>query len=315
MELLRYTAFSRSRDGGNPAGVVLDARGCDSEAMLAIAREVGFSETAFLFPVANAEFVARYFSPRAEVPFCGHATIAAAVAYAERHGTGALTLHTQSGRVTVTTQRSPDGTLAATLTSVPPRVADLPEQDLAALLRSLRWTAAELDPRLPPRVAFAGAWHPILAASEPTRLAELDYDFDALTTLMDARGWTTVDLVWRASDHIFHCRNPFPPGGVVEDPATGAAAAAFGGYLRHLALLPTPTTISVLQGADLDRPSQLSVHIPADPRTGISVTGNAVSLVDTGERLSAETGPPASHNDTHTSSHNHTTTTTTKRSK
>ena len=103
MEVLRYTAFSQDPTGGNPAGVVLDASGADSDAMQEVAAEVGYSETAFLFPLTDDEFVVRYFSPEAEVSFCGHATIATAVAHAERRGPGALTLHTRSGRVDVVT--------------------------------------------------------------------------------------------------------------------------------------------------------------------------------------------------------------------
>ncbi len=48
-------------------------------------------------------------------------------------------------------------------------------------------------------------------------------------------GWTTVDLVWREGPSSFHARNPFPVGGVVEDPATGAAAAALGASCATLA--------------------------------------------------------------------------------
>jgi PhzF family phenazine biosynthesis protein len=95
---------------------------------------------------------------------------------------------------------------------------------------------------------------------------------------MHERGWTTVDLVWRAGPTTFSARNPFPPGGVVEDPATGAAAAALGGYLRDLALVDLPATVTVLQGADMGRPSVLTVDVPADPAAGIAVTGSAVAL-------------------------------------
>ena len=102
-EVLRYAAFPAGDAGGNPAGVVLDARGMTDEEMLAVAAEVGFSETAFLFPAASSagrmygvsEAQVRYFSPLAEVPFCGHATIATAVAHAERHGAGRLDLVTR----------------------------------------------------------------------------------------------------------------------------------------------------------------------------------------------------------------------------
>jgi PhzF family phenazine biosynthesis protein len=101
---------------------------------------------------------------------------------------------------------------------------------------------------------------------------------DALALLMAQRDWTTIDLVWRESSHVFHARNPFPPGGVIEDPATGAAAAAFGGYLRERQLVTPPSTVTVHQGEDLGRPSLLTVGIPPEPGTGIEVTGTAVGL-------------------------------------
>ncbi|GAA1641879.1 PhzF family phenazine biosynthesis protein [Catellatospora bangladeshensis] len=277
MEILRYAAFSTDPKGGNPAGVVLDATGLDSAAMLRIAADVGYSETAFLVARGGGRFGVRYFSPLAEVPFCGHATIAAAVAYAERHGTGPLVFDTPAGTVEVLTAHAGD-TVTATLTSVAPRTAPLPEDDLAELLAALGWTAEDLDPALPPRIAFAGVWHPVIAAGSRARLADLDYDFAALGELMARRGWTTVDLVWRESAEVFHARNPFPPGGVVEDPATGAAAAAFGGYLRELGLVDTPATVTVHQGADMGRPSLLTVGIGAGEGTGIAVSGGGVAL-------------------------------------
>ncbi|MEU1316217.1 PhzF family phenazine biosynthesis protein [Streptomyces tibetensis] len=278
MEILRYVAFSTDPEGGNPAGVVLDASGADDAAMLATAAEVGYSETAFVVDSGEGPLDVRYFSPLAEVPFCGHATIATAVAHAERHGTGRLLLRTPAGPVTVTTDRAADGSLVATLVSVAPRSVPLEEGDLAELLTILGWSAGDLDPALPPRVAFAGAWHPVIAAASRERLADLDYDMAALTALMARRDWTTIDLVWRESPTVFHARNPFPPGGVVEDPATGAAAAAFGGYLREFGLVPTPATLTIHQGADLGRPSTITVTVPAEPDRGIGVTGTAVRL-------------------------------------
>ncbi|MFI8889206.1 PhzF family phenazine biosynthesis protein [Streptomyces paradoxus] len=278
MEILRYVAFSTDPEGGNPAGVVLDASGADDTAMLATAAEVGYSETAFAVKAGDGSLDVRYFSPLAEVPFCGHATIATAVAHAERHGTGQLLLRTAAGPVTVTTDLAADGTLVATLVSVAPRTVPLDEADSAELLAILGWSAGDLDPALPPRVAYAGAWHPVIAAATRDRLADLDYDMAALTALMARRDWTTVDLVWRESPTVFHARNPFPPGGVVEDPATGAAAAAFGGYLRELELAPTPTTLTIHQGADMGRPSTITVTVPSDPHSGIGVAGTAVRI-------------------------------------
>ncbi|MFE9221270.1 PhzF family phenazine biosynthesis protein [Streptomyces lavendulae] len=278
MDLLRYVAFSTDPRGGNPAGVVLDATGLDEVTMAATAAEVGYSETAFVVPRRDGAFDIRYFSPKNEVPFCGHATIATAVAHARLHGAGDLLLHTQAGPVPVTTSVGPDGAVTATLVSVEPRTEALAEADLAELLAALRWSPADLDPALPPRAAYAGAWHPVIAAASRERLADLDYDRAALADLMARRDWTTITLVRRESESVFHARNPFPPGGVVEDPATGAAAAALGGYLRALGLIGTPARLTVHQGADMGRPSLITVGVPADPAAGIEVTGTAVPI-------------------------------------
>ena len=93
MDVLRYVAFSDRPDGGNPAGVVLDASGLSEAEMLGIAADVGYSETAFL----DGDDI-RYFSPLAEVPFCGHATIATRVAIAERRGPGEIVLARAAAR-------------------------------------------------------------------------------------------------------------------------------------------------------------------------------------------------------------------------
>lgn len=278
MELLRYVAFSEHVDGGNPAGVVFDAEGISVERMLAIAAEVGYSETAFVTERADRTLSVRYFSPKVEVPFCGHATIATAVAFADAHGHGDLLMRTPAGPIEVSTRANSAGFTVATLVSVPPRVEAMDDGLLDELLPILGWSPADLDPGLPPRVADAGASHPIIAAATRERLADLTYDFPVLAELMARAGWTTIDLVWRESADVFHARNPFPPGGVVEDPATGAAAAAFGGYLRALKLLALPAVVTVYQGHDMGRPSSITVSIPEDPSSGISVTGTAVAL-------------------------------------
>ncbi|WP_282701651.1 PhzF family phenazine biosynthesis isomerase [Streptomyces sp. CC219B] len=282
LDVLRYSAFTPGTtvpDGGNPAGVVLDASGLDDTAMLSVAAEVGYSETAFVTARddSRGRFRVRYFSPLTEVPFCGHATVATAVALAERIGPGELLFETPAGEIPVSTATDADGVVRATLTSVPTRSRPATSEELDAALAALGWERGDLDPELPPHVAFGGAEHLVLAAATRARLADLAYDFEGLAEVMRRHGWTTVQLVWRESAERFHARDPFPVGGVVEDPATGAAAAALGGYLRTLGLVPEPVTIAVRQGEDMGRPSELLVGIdPADPR--VRVTGRAQSI-------------------------------------
>jgi PhzF family phenazine biosynthesis protein len=277
-EPLELTAFSADPAGGNPAGVVLDARELSAEAMLATAARLGYSETAFATVRADGSYDVRYFSPLAEVPFCGHATIATGVALAQRDGAGELVFHTLAGMVPVQTSVDADGVVTATLTSVVPRVDPAPLELVDAALTALGWAPGELDPQLPPRIAYAGARHLVLAAASRERLADLDYDFDGLLAAMTAHDLTTVDLVWREDATTFHARNPFPVGGIVEDPATGAAAAAFGAYLRALELIVPPITVTIHQGDDMGRPSLLTVDIDSDERPEIRVSGRAVSL-------------------------------------
>lgn len=278
IEILQYAAFSADPAGGNPAGVVLDATGIDDSRMLAIAANIGFSETAFVVARQDGSLNIRYFSPLTEVPFCGHATIATAVAYAQRHGVGNLHLRTKAGPVSVSTSIATDGSVVATLVSVPPRSVPISDDDMTEILDALRWSIDDLDPALPPRAAYAGAWHPIIGAASRNRLSKLDYDMCALADVMERNDWATVDLVWRESPTVYYARNPFPPGGIIEDPATGAAAAAFGGYLRELGLVSTPATITVHQGHDMGRPGTITVTVPAEPDSGIAVTGTAVQL-------------------------------------
>ncbi|MGK4584495.1 PhzF family phenazine biosynthesis protein [Kitasatospora sp. HPMI-4] len=279
-EVLRYAAFTTDPSGGNPAGVVLDATGLDAAARLSIAAGLGYSETAFLTPGSERSYSVRYFSPKAEVPFCGHATVAAAVALAERIGPGRVVFETRAGTVPVDVAAGPGGVPEATLTSVEPHVEEVADADLAEALAALDWHREELDPTLPPRIAYAGARHLVLAAATRGRLADLAYDFDRLAAFMTRLDLTTLQLVWRESADTFHVRDPFPVGGVVEDPATGAAAAAFGAYLRELGALGSePAVLTLYQGADLGRPGRLRVELrPGDRR--VRVSGAAVRIPD-----------------------------------
>ena len=260
MDVLQLAAFTDDPAGGNPAGVVLDADGLDAAGMQRIAAEVGFSETAF---VAGDRI--RFFSPEAEVPFCGHATIATGVAL----GDGDHVLRSQAGPIAV---RVRDG--QATLTSVEPHTE--PAADLERFLGLLGWREDELDPALPPRFAYAGARHLVLAARTRERLADLAYDLDAMREAMLEHDLTTLQLVFRRDETTFDARDPFAVGGVFEDPATGAAAAALGGYLRELGLVEPPARVTIHQGHDMGRPSLISVDVPRSG--GIAVTGRAVAL-------------------------------------
>jgi PhzF family phenazine biosynthesis protein len=275
-EVVRYAAFTVDGRGGNPAGVVLDARGLDGTDMQAIAADVGYSETAFLVarPDEPNVYDVRYFSPKREVPFCGHATIASAVALAELSPADELIFHTPAGFVSITTFQNDNGDRVAELTSVAPRVSE-PEPDLVSgVLHALRWSSEDLDPAYPVLLANAGSEHLVLVTKSRERLADLDYDFDALAKLMRHHGLITVQLVSPESKKRYHSRNPFAGSGVVEDPATGASAAAFGGYLRELGKIGENASFKIFQGVDMGQPSEINVSVICG-EPGVRVSGTA----------------------------------------
>lgn len=271
----RLSAFTTDPAGGNPAGVWLGGQLPEPAEMQRIAAEVGYSETAFAAPLGGNRYQVRYYSPEAEVSFCGHATIATGVVLGELEGEGSFVLATAVGDVPVVVERR-DGRLVASLTSVEPRHRAVDDALLQEVLDLLGWRRDELDRAIPPALAYAGAWHLVLAVAAPETLARLDYDFPRLKAVMEAAGLTTLQLVFRQSETVFQARNPFPVGGVVEDPATGAAAAALGGYLRDAGLLPAPARFLIRQGEAMGRPSRLEVTVPASG--GVTVTGAAVAL-------------------------------------
>ena len=170
-------AFTRVKFTGNPAGVVLCEALPPADRMLAIAAEVGYSETVFAAPGEDGWRV-RYFAPEIEVPFCGHATIALGAALALAHGDGTFALQLNDTRITVTGWRKNPALMAA-LQSPRTCSEQAPRELVEAALGLFSYTVADLDPRLPPAIAEAGARHLVLALTSRQKLAAMHYDLVA----------------------------------------------------------------------------------------------------------------------------------------
>jgi PhzF family phenazine biosynthesis protein len=292
--VLRLTAFADGSGGGNPAGVVLDASTLDDLRMQQLAAEVGYAETAFVVEGAvggdDRALRTRYFSPIAEVPFCGHATIATAVALAEERGPGAFRFGTAVGEVVIDTSTDGDGVLRAAFTSVEPLTRALEAGVVDELLGLLGLDRDHLDPAWPLEEVFAGNWHPVVPVRSLAHFDAFGFDPDAVRELMDRQGWAgTVTVVCTEGVELAACvpaydelpgieaRNLFPVGTITEDPATGSAAAALGAYLRAVGLLAPPARFVVRQGRHVGRPSLLTVDVP--PTGGVTVSGTASLVV------------------------------------
>ncbi|GLQ35896.1 oxidoreductase [Amylibacter marinus] len=273
MNIQRIAAFSNGTLGGNPAGVVIGATLPSATDMQTTARTIGYAETAFACPDGDAWQV-RYYSPEHEVAFCGHATIALGGALGQEFGAGRYDLNLSQDRISVSVTKERDQWHAEL---VSPRTQSHPlnDQITADLLAAFDLTPEDLDLRIAPRLAFAGVHHAILPLADRAKLAAMAYEFEPMQAYMQAHNLTTVSLVHIETPRLIHSRNAFAIGGVIEDPATGAAAAALGGALVDIGWddLNLGGSFTIHQGDDMGMPSRLLVTVSGESGASVRVGG------------------------------------------
>lgn len=164
--------------------------------------------------------------------------------------------------------------ISAALQSPPTRSKRPAAQLVSDTLALFGYTHADLDPSIPPAIAHGGADHLVIGLRTREQLASMKYDLNLGRTLMNGAGLVTILFGYAETPRLFHTRNAFASGGVYEDPATGAATAALGGYLRDLAW-PHDGSIDVVQGEDMGMRSRLRAEISALPGSSIRVSGTA----------------------------------------
>jgi PhzF family phenazine biosynthesis protein len=272
MNIHKVAAFSFNNKGGNPAGVLVFDQLPTEDEMLSIAKRVGYSETAFLKPVDDGWRI-RYFAPEMEVPFCGHATIASGAVLGERAGVGTYKLYLNEGEIYIEVSQNEEGQFLVSLQSPNTHSEAASSDYIEEILSAFNFSIEDIDnTNYPAYFASAGAKHLILVVKQHNTLRNMEYDFDSLKNLMQQQGLVTINILWPESEKRFHSRNPFPTGGVYEDPATGAAAAALAGYLRDIHW-PGNNHFEVIQGEDMGSPSRLLVEYSDEKGSSIKVSG------------------------------------------
>jgi len=276
MALIRISAFSDGNIGGNPAGVMISDELPSTSEMQSIAAEVGYSETVFARPLSddiNKGWRVRYFSPESEVPFCGHATIALGAALAMQNGAGVFSLKLNETNITVEGFVDED-TYSSALQSPNTHSKPASTEMLTGALDLFGYSENDLDTQISPAFASAGANHLIIALNSQQALSDMNYDLNAGRVFMNKEGLVTVMFVYIETPQKFNTRNAFASGGVLEDPATGAATAAFAGYLRDIKW-PHAGLIDIVQGEDMGSRSLIRAEIEEEIGSSIRVSGAA----------------------------------------
>jgi trans-2,3-dihydro-3-hydroxyanthranilate isomerase len=263
--------FTETVFGGNPLAVLPDGRGLDDAQMQAIAREFNLSETVFVLPPDDAAHTRRLriFTPASELPFAGHPTIGTALVLAslreiELEGTRTgIVFEEGAGPVPVEIEAEAGRARFAWLTAPKaPEYHDAP--DAAALAAMLSLAPADLVTQQGlPRAVSCGLPFVVvqLRSRDPLRRARLDRA--AWEHLLRGQ-WADIVYLFTedAPDGFDFQARTFAPGtGIDEDPATGSAAAAFGGWLgRFRGEHDGGHQWRIAQGIEMGRPSQLSVE-------------------------------------------------------
>lgn len=272
MNVIKISAFSDDNRGGNPAGVVLTETMPSEDDMQKAAADVSFSETVFAQrQLDKNNWRVRYFSPESEVPFCGHATIALGAALAEKYGDDSYHLSLNDAEISVQGMRQGKQYVAA-LKSPPTHYQVLDKLQIDETLALFDYQQSQLSGAIAPARIHGGADHFVLALNSADDLASMSYDLSEGREFMLDRGLVTIMFVLIETDELFHARNAFASGGVQEDPATGAAAAAFTGYLRDIGW-SSNNKITIIQGEDMGCRSIITAEYGAELGASIQVSG------------------------------------------
>lgn len=283
--------FTSRPFGGNPLAVVLDTKGLDDAAMQQIAREFNVSETVFVLPPKNPANRARIriFTVAHEMPFAGHPTVGAAVLLAleDKLASGTIRIEETIGTITcaVTTQGTGARKGAAVFTA--PRRGELEEVDIsrAACAEALNLDASDIGfDAHRPVVANAGVPFLFVPVANLTALARARADEAAFIASLGGFGEAlylyTLD---EEGDADFRARMFSPGLGTEEDPATGAAAAAFPWVLLDAEnLVDGNHRVRIDQGFEMGRPSRvdLGFTVKGGQVTGATIGGGAVVVAE-----------------------------------
>lgn len=292
-------AFTTHPFAGNPAGVVLDARGLTDTEMQTIARENNLSETAFILPATlkSADLQIRWFTPTNEVPLCGHATIASFHSLAEEGLEGMSTqgqhyfkLQTKSGILSVRVEKNFQGTTVEFELPLPKFKVRKSVGNL--MLDALTIRKTDLDSKLPV-VSDSYLYVPVKSLKS---LKTLQPDFARL--LKSSRrekvlGVCLFTLETYEKNSSVHSRFFAPAVGINEDPVTGSANGPLGMYLWQYAVakdLPVrcrqmadgKTEFIGEQGNEIGRAGHVKIRIAASDRQvlGLSIAGEAVTIMN-----------------------------------
>ncbi|HEU4589989.1 MAG TPA: PhzF family phenazine biosynthesis isomerase [Steroidobacteraceae bacterium] len=299
IRIFQVDAFTTERFTGNPAGVVLDADTLTDAEMLAIARELNNADTAFVLKPdgSDHELRVRFFTPRTEASFVGHATIATHFVLshdgAQRPAGGRIRQRQKSGIVDVEVRGQDAARRIAVRQPAPPLGRQLNDRERLAVLDALALSTGDIDTRCPLRIVGGAGTRLMIGVRSTDQLKQLKPDFLRLTTLsaqLGAAGFFVFTLSHAMPGCLTESRMFCPALGIPEDPVSGNAHGLLGAYLVEQGLLAhagATAQFTGAQGHHVNRAGRVDVELEfTDGKLdGVWIVGQAVQIFETAMSL------------------------------
>lgn len=265
-------AFTDQPFGGNPAGVVLlDSNAFpEEELMLKVAAELRYSETAFVVQHSDNEYTVRYFTPKAEVELCGHATIATfSLLYQLELAKGECICHTLAGDLAIEVG---DRVMMQMATPQIVKTIDEPEEIYRAL------GVGDYTPALPVMIVSTGLPDFMIPIGDVETLNRLQPDMEAVSAITKKYEAVSFHVFAFGNDgYTAHVRDFAPLYDISEESATGTANASLTHYLQQNGCIASAGDFSFLQGEAMGRPSVVSTRVAADGTVYVGGTAAVVA--------------------------------------
>jgi PhzF family phenazine biosynthesis protein len=281
LTVYQIDSFTKEKFKGNPAGVVVNADGLNETQMLAIARELNNSETAFLFSPddSSCDGQIRYFTPTKEVPTCGHATIAAMYAKAleENLDSCVLKYKTRIGILPFEIIRNKSDYQIIMTQGEFSLSPSLNAETTQRIVTALGLTTEDADQRCPMQIASTGHSKVMIGIKSRETLNRLTPNFNdlaALSKVINCNGFFVFTFDSDNENILTHGRMFAPAIGINEDPVTGNANGPLGGYLIANKLAKTTNSVfefNGMQGEQIGRPGIIAVKVTVANETNYSI--------------------------------------------
>jgi PhzF family phenazine biosynthesis protein len=292
IRIFQVDAFTTDRFTGNPAGVVLDADTLTDAEMLAIARELNNADTAFVLKPdgTDHDLRVRFFTPRTEASFVGHATVATHFVLSRNGSRSARVRQKQkSGLVDVEVRGDGATRRIAVRQPAPPLGRQLNDRERLAVLDALALSTGDIDTRCPLRIVGGAGTRLLIGVRSTDQLKQLKPDFSRLTTLsaqLGAAGFFVFTLSHPFANCLTESRMFCPALGIPEDPVSGNAHGLLGAYLADQGLLQhadATARFTGAQGHHLHRAGRIDVELEfvGGKVDGVWIIGQAVEIFET----------------------------------